>query len=386
MRVLFSSTSGEGHFQPLIPLIRAFEASGHETLTVAPSTLARTLEAEAVAHRLGEAPSAEDSDRVWTHFPTLARRDASLLVEREWFARLCLAALMPTVESAVDEWSPDLMIRETCEYASAVIAHRSGIRHAQVAISTAEAESSVLRELVRPELDGFADGLTQQIFESPYLTKFPASLDPSPYPTTLRFRNHEIGNAKPLGNWWPSNAAPLVYLTFGTTATGLESGRELLRLVLATIQELDIRILVTTGSKMSPADLGEVPGNVHVESWIHQDDVLAEAAIVICHGGSGTTFGALGAGVPLIFLPLFADQPTNARMIHDAGAGIAITEGGESTAMNFEDIEARLNLIRVAVEEMLTNSSYRDSARALAEEIARADSPTQLVNRLAMNP
>jgi UDP:flavonoid glycosyltransferase YjiC (YdhE family) len=80
MRVLFSSTSGEGHFQPLIPLIRAFEASGHETLTVAPSTLARTLEAEAVAHRLGEAPSAEDSDRVWTLFPTLARRDASLLV------------------------------------------------------------------------------------------------------------------------------------------------------------------------------------------------------------------------------------------------------------------------------------------------------------------
>jgi UDP:flavonoid glycosyltransferase YjiC (YdhE family) len=45
-----------------------------------------------------------------------------------------------------------------------------------------------------------------------------------------------------------------------------------------------------------------------------------------------------------------------------------------------------LNLIRVAVKEMLTNSSYRDSARALAEEIAQADSPTQLVSRLALNP
>jgi UDP:flavonoid glycosyltransferase YjiC (YdhE family) len=107
---------------------------------------------------------------------------------------------------------------------------------------------------------------------------------------------------------------------------------------------------------------------------------------VICHGGSGTTFEALGAGVPLIFLPLFADQPINARMIHDAGAGIAITEGGESAALNFEGIETRLNLIRVAVKEMLTNSSYRDSARALAEEIAQADSPTQLVSRLALNP
>lgn len=381
MRVLFSSTAGQGHLQPLIPLIRAFESQGHEVLTVAPLSLAETLNAEAINFRLSEEPPRPESDRLWALFPTLARPEASQLVEREWFARLCLNAMLPTVQNAVDEWSPDLIIRETCAYAAAVVADRLSLRHAQVGISTATAQASVLLELVTPELEELSIGLTRRIFESPYLTKFPVSLDPSPYPTTIRYRDIEKRDPHPLGNWWPGNDSPLVYLTFGTMATRTENGQELLRGVLASIQVLDIRILVTTGSKTGPEHL-DVAQNVHVESWVAQEDAFAEASIVICHGGSGTTMGALAAGVPLILLPLFADQPTNAALVQKAGAGIVVGDGGESADSNSKNVEKQMALVGGAIDQILTNPKFRDAANSLAHEIRGADSLTSLVNRI----
>jgi UDP:flavonoid glycosyltransferase YjiC (YdhE family) len=303
------------------------------------------------------------------------------LVEREWFARLCLNATLPTVHNAVDEWSPDLIIRETCEYAAAVVADRLSLRHAQVGISTATAEAAVLLDLVTPELEDLSIGLTRRIFESPYLTKFPVSLDPSPYPTTIRFRDTERRDPHPLGDWWPGNESPLVYLTFGTMATRTDNGQELLRRVLASIQVLDIRILVTTGSMMAPEHF-DVPQNVHVESWVAQGDVFAAASIVICHGGSGTTMGALAAGVPLILLPIFADQPTNATLVQKAGAGIVVGDGSESADSNSKNVEKQMALVGRAINQILTNPKFRDAANSLAHEIRGAHSLPKLVDRI----
>jgi len=49
--------------------------------------------------------------------------------------------------------------------------------------------------------------------------------------------------------------------------------------------------------------------HVHIARWVPQADVLRHARVVVCHGGSGTTLGALAAGVPLVVTPLFDDQP-----------------------------------------------------------------------------
>jgi hypothetical protein len=57
---------------------------------------------------------------------------------------------------------------------------------------------------------------------------------------------------------------------------------------------------------------------------VPQQDVLPDAALVVCHGGSGTTFGALAAGVPLVFVPMFADQRPNAERVEELGAGVVV--------------------------------------------------------------
>ena len=55
---------------------------------------------------------------------------------------------------------------------------------------------------------------------------------------------------------------------------------------------------------------------------------MREAALVIGHGGFGTTMTALAAGVPQLVLPLFSsDQFLNAERIQAAGVGIQLLGG-----------------------------------------------------------
>ena len=60
-----------------------------------------------------------------------APEQAENVISREFFGRLCTAAMLPSVEEACDEWRPDLVLRETCEYSSVVAAERRAVPHAQ---------------------------------------------------------------------------------------------------------------------------------------------------------------------------------------------------------------------------------------------------------------
>ena len=94
--------------------------------------------------------------------------------------------MVPAMEQTCADWVPDLVLRDPCEYASAVVAHRLRIPTAQVAISLADAEDESIAAAA-PALEEHRRGLVGELRASPYLTRFPASLDPSPFPTTVRF-------------------------------------------------------------------------------------------------------------------------------------------------------------------------------------------------------
>jgi len=135
------------------------------------------------------------------------------------------------------------------------------------------------------------------------------------------------------------------------------------------------RVLLTVGRRVDRSRLGPLPANVHVEAWVDQGRVMENAAAVVCHGGSGTVFGALAGGVPVVVVPLFADQFENGRRIVDAGAGLVIDtrrRHAESTGgpLGREDVAS----ICEAVRAVLAEDSYRREARRLRDEMAA--SPT----------
>jgi MGT family glycosyltransferase len=115
---------------------------------------------------------------------------------------------------------------------------------------------------------------------------------------------------------------------------------------------------VTVGRDRDPADLGPLPGNVRAERWVPQRRVMPHAAAMVCHGGFGTVRMALASGVPMVVLPLFADQPHNARRIAELGAGIALERG-----------QAGIAELAGAVEVVLDDLFYRAAAARVAAEV-----------------
>ena len=134
---------------------------------------------------------------------------------------------------------------------------------------------------------------------------------------------------------------------------------------------LEARVLLTVGRRFDAAGPGPALANVRVEAWVDPADVLCEADLVVCHGGSGTAFGALAAGVPVVVVPLFADQFENGRRIAGAGTGLAV-EAERRGVGNARGVVGEDDVPRIAeaVGAVLGTASLRRRAGRIAAEMA----------------
>ena len=382
MRVIAAcSLGGAGHLRPLVPFLDQARRSGGETLVVGPPSLASLVEAAGHPFLAGGEPSEEQIRPIREQLPVLPPAQASVLGTRELFGRLAATAMLPATERAMRDWRPQVVVRDPYEYASAVVAARLGIPTAQVAVGLAEGEWAEVG-VAAPALEDYRAGLTEAVRRSPYLTRFPAALDPSPFPATRRYREPAAPPRGALPGWWPGNGAPLVYMSFGTVLGHMSFAAEVYRTVIDAVRGLDVRVLLTTGHGFDPSQLGEVPGHVHVEAWVDQADVLGEARLVLCHGGSGTTYGALAAGLPLVVVPVFADQFANASAAARAGAALQVRTGqdpeGQRRPVGREDAPQ----IRAGIGTVLADRSYRDAAHAVAADMAAAPDIATVLSQL----
>jgi UDP:flavonoid glycosyltransferase YjiC (YdhE family) len=370
MRVLLAcSLGGSGHLAPVVNVARAVGRLGHHAVVLVPPSLVPEIEREGLAYEVGGEPPRAVIDDTWQRVRVGPPQAVAGLIDRELFADHCTQAMLPAAQAVCGRRRPDLVIRESCEYASAIVAAKAGIAHAQVAISQARIEWEVL-EMVSPTIERFGPGVASAIAHAPYLSAFPGSLDPSPWPDTRRFRQPTPADRGRLTDWWPGDDRLLIYLTFGSVIGHLPEAIAVFRSALDAVAELPARVLLTIGRATDAAGLGEIPANTHVESWVPQHEVLDHAAVVACHGGSGTVFGALAAGVPLVICPLFADQSANGRVIESAHAGRMVAgrslAPGALRGLGPGDVPP----LREAVQGVLDDPSYRQSATRIAAELA----------------
>jgi UDP:flavonoid glycosyltransferase YjiC (YdhE family) len=383
MRVLAAcSLGGAGHLNPLLPFLAAARRRGDETLVVGPPALRDLVERAGYGFRAGGEPSEAAVAPIRERLPVAPPQEASVLGNRDLFGRLATTAMLPGMRQMCVDWSPHIVLREPCEYASVVVAHHIGIPTVQVAISLAEAEAASIAAAA-PALEDHRRGLVRELHSSPYLTRFPASLDPSPFPATVRFRVPDIDEGEALDDWWDESDAPLVYATFGTVLGHMSIAADVYRVVLAAVKDLDVRVLLTVGRRFDRSDLRPIPANVHIEAWAEQANVLDEAELVVCHGGSGTLFGALAAGVPVVVVPLFADQFENGRRVAGCGAGLVIEPehedaNGPRRVIGDEDAPRIVD----AINAVLGTASYGRNARRIALEMAAAPTVDQVLEAL----
>ena len=352
MRVLFVSTQGAGHYSPLVPFIAAARRGGHDVLVVVPPALAATVEEAGFPLRVGADPPEEELSALWSGVPHASPDEANEIVIGEIFARLDTEAMLPTLREACREWRPDLVLRDPSEFASAVAAEEAGVAHARAACGLADIEVLSLG-IAEPVLERLRAGVVSRIRESSFLTFLPETIDESPFGRTLRFSDPSTSSSpRPLPDWWSGDERPLVYVTFGSVTGALPLAPVAYSAALEAVAELPVRVLLTIGRRTDPELVSRRPANVHVEAWVPQADVLGHARVVVGHGGYGTMTGTLAAGVPSVVVPLFADQPYNARRVEEVGAGVVAA--AEPTA------------IRDALETVLGDPSYGQAAEAIA--------------------
>ena len=180
MRVLFASTAGAGHFGPLVPFANAIRRAGHDVLVAAPMSAQARVERAGLPFISFADPLERDLEPVWARIraatPERGQRDRARRVVR---ARARPAAL-PGVELAMDAWRPDVVLRDSCEFASAVAAEAREVPVARVGPWLLAMEAFAVRAAA-PAVDDLRrwaglepDPAGERLAASPYLTLTPA--------------------------------------------------------------------------------------------------------------------------------------------------------------------------------------------------------------------
>ena len=384
MRVLVTTTGSAGHFGPMIPFVDAARERGAELLIATRASSLATIRAAGYdAVTFADAPR-DERNAVIARAHELGEDEGNLLVATEVFAGMDVRASLPGVLALCASFAPDVVLHEVGEFSAPLAAERAGLPAVCVGIGMSSSEQMVmgavsarLREF-RAELGLPARPDAATLAAARYFTLAPPALeDPDAplAPGALRFRENDPGMPGVLPDWWNGDTAPLVYLTFGSVAPSAGYFPGLYRAAVDALADLPVRVLVTTGRGADPAELGPLPAGVHAERWVPQADVMPHASAMVCHGGFGTVRAGLAAGLPLAVLPLFADQPYNARRVAALGAGIALEGGAEAVSG-----------LRDAVRALLADDAYAIRAHAVADEVRAlppADTAAEILRELA---
>ncbi len=378
MRVLMTTRGSAGHVLPLAPFGHACVRAGHEVLVAAQQQHRANVDRTGLAYIPVPDPLDEDWMTLLAEFSQLGIVAANARMIGEFFARIDTSAAFPELLKIVREFRPDIIVRESWEFASTLVAELEDIPLVRVGLGVGSVEDLSIRLAsaglapAREALGLPPDPRGDRLRDTPYLTTVPEPLeDPSAAPATLirRFApGSDLGaTAQPPADWWPGNDDPLVYLTLGsvTPLRHLPYFPALYRAAIEQLAPLRARILVTIGDKRDPDELGALPASVHVERWVPHDAIAPHARVIVCHGGYGTTLGSLYHGVPVVVIPLFStDQWANADAIARVGAGIALDADRDTRRVLELPGPGALDELRPAVQRLLDDASYgREAAR-----------------------
>jgi UDP:flavonoid glycosyltransferase YjiC (YdhE family) len=382
MRILFTTVQGSGHFQPLVPIARAAVAAGHDVAFACAASFVPTVE------RAGfRASPAGFDDRGRTMpelFPGFAKGMAAV---QYWglpniFVGVFAVAMTPDLLTIARAWHPDLIVRDTHEYGGCVAAEVLGIPHASVRTASHSSQYG-LRHLVAGglarlrELNGLPpDPDTAMPFRYLHLAAEPprfrlADGPVAPTAHLIRPVNFESGD-EALPSWVAAlPARPTVYATLGTVFSRGPAADALFTAMLAALRDEPVNLIVTVGRDNDPAAFGPQPPNVHIARFIPQSALLPYCDLVVQQGGFSTVTGALNAGLPMVVMPISADQPYNAACCAALGVGVVI-EPGERSA----------EAIREAVRAVMDDPSYRQKAEQVRAEMAELPGPEHAVTLL----
>ena len=380
MRVLISSTHYAGHLRPLLPYGHSLRKLGHEVLVSAPVAAREAVLEAGFDHVPSGFPTQEQLAATMARIDEAKGDEVPVVIARDAFVGGLARSALPALLATVRDWKPHVILRDSFEFAAAVASDVAKVPCARVIVHSMGHEAGMSRHVVGPvDVLRAEQGLDQDsgraLRRERSFTAFPASLDGTGEeagwgaPFRSRERKTLVPAGRPRPAWSARESEPFVYITFGTVSGRSEKARSAYVAAVAALAELPVRALLTTGPVMDSKALGPIPDNVTVLPFVPQDEVMPHASLVLCHGGSGTLLEALARGIPVVVVPLFADQPANARSVERTGAGLAVWEINPAS-------------VGTALQRIWSEPSFRAGAGRIAAEIEALATPEEAVEVL----
>ncbi len=370
-----------GHFHPMVPLARALEGAGHEVMFVTSASFAPWVE------RAGFKAVAAGTDwlesAVEEAFPgEAAAMTDPAATEEAWqlvFAQAA-EALIPELVTMLWSLRPDLLVSESIESAGPLAAEAVGIPYAILGIGACHPLPVLARQMAqgwnagRRALGLAEDPDLERLCPHLYLDAYPPSMqltrssDVFAHAHAIRPVPYEVADAAELGRLEDLPDRPTVYVTLGTVFNRVKTPFDL---VLTALRDESLNVVVTVGSNQDVAAFGAQPDHVRLRQYLPQSAVFPHVDVVVCHAGYNTTVGALAHGIPILAMPLGADNFYNAARIEACGAGIALDPRMATPAR-----------AKAAILDLVNDSAYRQNARRMQSEIAAMPSPDAAVSLL----
>lgn len=147
----------------------------------------------------------------------------------------------------------------------------------------------------------------------------------------------------------------VIFISLGTVANqNLKFYKDCLK---ALGSREDLIVVMSIGKRIDIKELGNIPNNFRVYSYVPQLEVLKQINLFITHGGMNSSSEGLYNGLPLIVVPQFADQFLIAKRVTELGAGLPLVDN--VTATSIED----------TVNKILSNPSYSENAKKIGESL-----------------
>ncbi|WP_133909878.1 glycosyltransferase [Streptomyces sp. NBC_00582] len=378
MRILFVAGGSAATVFALAPLATAARGAGHEVVMAAVGDIVPVVAGVGLPGvSMTSSPIRDfiyrDRDGAPVTPPT-DPEDQPAFTGR-WFGRMAAATLGPLTDLARD-WRPDLVVGGTMMYAAGLLARQWGVpyvRHAWDAVEATRIDPGGEDEL-RPELERL--GLSGLPAPDLFIDVCPPSLRPPDAAPAHPMACRPANTQRALEPWmYTRGGRPRVCVTAGSRVANddgtayLREAYVFLRDLALDVTALDAEVVIAAPESVAADLRAELP-DVRA-GWVPLDVVLRTCDLLVGHAGGVTTLTAMEAGVPQLLLPQWGILGPPTRRLADYGAAVTLQPGEADRARLAESCRA-----------LLTESSYTERAKALAQEISEMPPPAELVGVL----
>ncbi|KAE8749856.1 UDP-glycosyltransferase-13 [Frankliniella occidentalis] len=169
---------------------------------------------------------------------------------------------------------------------------------------------------------------------------------------------HGAGMDPDLRKWMDGAEHGVIFFTLGSLVRSSSLPKQTIENLIQAFGELPQRVLW----KYETDDIKDrLPGNVRIASWMPQMEILAhhKTVLFITHGGLMGTTEAMFLGVPLLGIPLFADQMPNVELYRTLGI-----------AERLDHTELTKDNVLTTIRKLTATDEYRVRAKAVAARYA----------------